>query len=98
MTTLAIVLLMAASVFAIRISGFVAARATIPPGWERALGYVPIATLTALVVASVTNRSEQMSIGIVAAMIAAAISWRVRKTWACIVGGMLTYWLLALAF
>src|SRR5690606_6313941 len=76
MTTLAIVLLMAAAVFAIRISGFIAARLTIPAAWERVLGYVPIATLTALVIASLSGRDEQMSIGIVAAIVAAAISWR----------------------
>jgi branched-subunit amino acid transport protein len=54
--------------------------------------------LTALVIASLSGRDEQMSIGIVAAIAAAGISWRVRRTWACIVGGMLTYWLLVLAF
>lgn len=94
MTTLAIILLMAAAVFAVRLSGFIAARATIPPAWERALGYVPIATLTALVVASLSGRDEQMSLGVAAAIVAVAISWLTRRTWACIVGGMLAYWLL----
>ena len=94
MTTLAIVLLMAASVFAVRLSGFIAAKATIPPGWERTLGYVPIATLTALVVASVSGRNDEMSLGIIAVGLAAVISYLTRKTWACIVGGMLVYWLL----
>ena len=94
MTTLAIVLLMAVSVFAVRLSGFIAAKATIPPGWERTLGYVPIATLTALVVASVSGRNDEMSLGIVAVGLAAGISYLTRNTRGCIVGGMLVYWLL----
>ena len=96
MTTLAIVLVMAVCVFAIRLSGFVAAAVTIPPAWERMLGYVPIATLTALVVASVSGRNDEMSLGIIAVGLAAGISYLTRKTWACIVGGMLVYWLLQL--
>jgi branched-subunit amino acid transport protein len=96
MTTLAIVLVMAVCVFAIRLSGFVAAAATIPPAWERVLNYVPIATLTALVVASVSGRNEQVPAGIIAVGLAAVISYLTRKTWACIVGGMLVYWLLQL--
>jgi branched-subunit amino acid transport protein len=96
MTTLAIVLVMAVCVFAIRLSGFLAAAVTIPPAWERMLGYVPIATLTALVVASVSGRNDEMSLGIIAVGLAAGISYLTRKTWACIVGGMLVYWLLQL--
>jgi branched-subunit amino acid transport protein len=94
MTTLAVVLLMAVAVFAIRISGFLAAQATIPPAWERTLGYVPIATLTALVVASVSGRDDQTAIGIIAVGLATGIAYLTRRTWACIVGGMLVYWLL----
>jgi branched-subunit amino acid transport protein len=96
MTTLAIVLLMAVAVFTVRLSGFIAAKATIPPAWERTLGYVPIATLTALVVASVSGRDDQTAIGIIAVALAAGVSYLTRRTWACIVGGMLVYWLLAL--
>ncbi len=61
MNTLAVVLLMAVSIQTIRLSGFIAATATIPPVWERTLGYVPIATLSALVMASLTARNDQMS-------------------------------------
>jgi branched-subunit amino acid transport protein len=96
MTTVAIVLLMAAAVFAVRLSGFVAAKATIPPAWERTLGYVPIATLTALVVASVGGRDDQTALGILAVGLAAGIAYLTRRTWACIVGGMLVFWLLQL--
>lgn len=96
MTMVAIILVMAACVFAVRLSGFIAAKATIPPGWERTLGYVPIATLTALVVASVSGRNEQVSLGIVAVTLAVGISYLTRRSWACIVGGMLVYWLLQL--
>ena len=96
MTTLVVVIVMAACVFAVRLSGFIAANISIPPGWERTLGYVPIATLTALVVASLAGREDDLSLGIVAAALAAGISYLTRRTWACIAGGMLVYWLLQL--
>ncbi len=96
MSTVALILVMAACVYAVRLSGFVLAEATIPPGWERTLGYVPIATLTALVVASLAGRSDGMPHGIVAAALAAGIARLTRRAWACIAGGMLIYWLLRL--
>lgn len=96
MNIVALILVMAACVYAVRLSGFVLPKATIPPRWELTLSYVPIATLTALVVASVAGRNDELPHGIVAAALAAGIAYRTRRTWACIVGGMLVYWLLTL--
>jgi branched-subunit amino acid transport protein len=96
MNTLMLILVMAACVYAIRLGGFALAQATIPAGWELTLGYVPIATLTALVVASLAGRDERLPQGIVAAALAVVISRLTRRTWACIAGGMAVYWLLIL--
>lgn len=95
MSTVAIVIVMAACLYAVRLSGFVLAKATIPVRWERTLGYVPIATLTALVVASLSGRNDHLPHGLLAAVCAAGIAYLTRRTWACIAGGMFVYWLLA---
>ena len=96
MNTLALILVMAACLYAVRLSGFTLAAATIPSHLERTLGYVPIATLTALVVASLAAREAQVPHGVLAAALAVGIARLTRRTWACIAGGMLSYWLLAL--
>ncbi|MGH9173857.1 MAG: AzlD domain-containing protein [Vicinamibacterales bacterium] len=96
MSTLALILVMAACLYAVRLSGFALATATIPPRVERTLGYVPIATLTALVVASLAARDTHLTHGIVAAAFAVVIARLTRRAWACIAGGMLIYWLLRL--
>ena len=95
MGTLALIVVMASCIYAVRLSGFVLARATIPERWERTLGYVPIATLTALVAASLAGRNYNVPHGVLVAGIAAGIAYVTRRVWACIVGGMLVYWLLA---
>jgi branched-subunit amino acid transport protein len=93
---MAIILVMAACLFAIRLGGFAFAEATIPSGWARALGYVPIATLTALVVASLAGRGAGTPHGLIAAALAAGIARLTRRAWTTIAGGMLIYWLLRL--
>src|SRR5687767_6871714 len=97
MNMLALILVMAACLYVVRLSGFALATATIPPRVERTLGYVPIATLTALVVASLAARDAQVPHGVVAAGFAVGIARLTGRAWACIAGGMLIYWLLRLA-
>jgi branched-subunit amino acid transport protein len=96
MSTVTVVIVMAACLYAVRLSGFVLAKATIPARWERVLGYVPIATLTALVVASLSGRNDHLPHGVLAAVCAAGIAYLTRRAWACIAGGMLVYWFLAI--
>src|SRR6185312_9481141 len=95
MTALWAILGMAAALYLLRASGFVLADLAVPEGWARMLSFVPIATLTALIVTSVAARPDQAAIRLCAAGGAALVVWRTRRMWLCIVAGMLFYWLLA---
>lgn len=96
MTALWLVLAMAAAVYALRVSGFLLAGATIPPGWERALGFLPVAVLTALVVSTLSGPAEGGAARLAAAGGAALIQRLTGRMWACILGGLALYWLLRL--
>jgi branched-subunit amino acid transport protein len=85
---------MAAGVYALRVTGLALRDVAIPAGWERALRFVPVAVLTALVVSSLTGRGEGREVGMVAAVGAAFVARRTGRMWACIVSGMALYWLL----
>jgi branched-subunit amino acid transport protein len=88
------ILAMAAGVYALRVGGMALRDVVIPEGWERALRFVPVAVLTALVVSSLAGRGEERWAGIAAAVGAAIVARRTGRMWACIVGGMALYWLL----
>ena len=66
-------------------------------GRERALGVVPIATLSALVVASHTGRPDDVPLRLVALAGVGLAVRRTRWVWAGILGGMALYALLRLA-
>jgi branched-subunit amino acid transport protein len=72
------------------------AGAAVRPAWERALGFVPVATLTALVVASLAGRPDEGSVRLVAAAVAGLACRQTGRAWVCIVVGMAVYWLLRL--
>ena len=88
---------MGAGVYALRLAGLALPDVTVPPTWERALGFVPIALLTALVVSSLAGPSGGEPARLVAAGGAALVARRTGKMWACILSGMALYWLLRLA-
>ena len=88
---------MGAGVYALRLAGLALPDVSVPPTWERALGFVPIALLTALVVSSLAGSSGSEPARLVAAGAAALVARRTGKLWACIVSGMALYWLLRLA-
>ena len=88
---------MGAGVYALRLAGLALPDVTVPPTWERALGFVPIALLTALVVSSLAGPAGGQPARLVAAGSAALVAQRTGKMWACIVSGMALYWLLRLA-
>ncbi len=90
-------LLLAAGVFALRLSGLTLAGAAVPPAWERALGFVPVATLTALVVSALTGSGSEAPMRVLAVAGAAIVAHRTRQTWLCILIGVALYWLLRLA-
>lgn len=91
-----LILVMALAVYALRIAVFLFADVRMPPIWERTLGFVPIATLTALVVASLAAPSSDRSTRLLAAVCAGVAARYTGRAWACIVVGMLMYGLLQL--
>ena len=97
MSVLGLILAMAGGVYALRLAGLLLAGATVPPAWERALGFVPVATLTALVVSSLAGRPDEGPARLVAAAAGGLAARRSGRAWVCIVVGMALYWLLRLA-
>ena len=85
---------MGAGVYALRLVGLALPDVAVPPAWERALGFVPVALLAALVVASLAARPDEGPARLVAAAGAALVARRSGRMWACILSGMALYWLL----
>ncbi len=96
MTVIWTILIMAVALYLLRISGLVLADVAVPEVWTRSLRYVPIATLTALVVSSIAATPNEAMMRVIAALGAAAVVWRTKRMWLCIVAGMGFYWLLQL--
>lgn len=86
--TLLGILVMAATLFLLRISGFLLADAKIPDAFERALRFTPIATLTAVTVAILMRSTALDPIGLTALSAGALAAWKVRQLWLCIVVGI----------
>jgi len=93
MSTVWLILLMGGAVYGLRLAGLVLRDVSIPPAWERAFGFVPVALLTALVVASLASAPEAMPERLIAAAGAAAVARWTGQMWACILAGMVVYWL-----
>lgn len=85
---------MAAGVYAIRLGGFLLADAALPPGIERALSFVPVAMLTALCAATLVAGTDELPIRLIAALGGGIVVRHTGRGWACILVGMLIYWLL----
>lgn len=96
MSDLWLVIAMGAGVFALRLGGLALPAVAIPSAWERALGFVPIALLTALVVIGLTGGGGTGWEGAAAAAVAAGIVLRTGTIWTCIASGLAAYWLLRL--
>lgn len=90
------ILAMGAGVFALRLSGLALREVAIPRAWERALGFVPVALLTALVVSSLAGPGAGGIDRLAAAAGAALVAHRTGRMWVCILSGMALYWLLRL--
>ena len=85
---------MALAVYALRLGGLALAEAAMPPRWERALGFVPVATLTALVVGGL-GAGAGGGLAQVAAMAGAGfVAWRSKRGWLAIPIGLAIFWLL----
>jgi len=96
MTAVWAILGMAGALYLLRISGFMLADVDVPEVWTRSLRYVPIATLTALIVSSLAAKPADAPLRVLAAVGAAVVVWRTKRMWLCIVAGMGFYWLLQL--
>ena len=91
---------MAAMTFPVRYGFFaLGERITFPPLVHRALGYVPVAVLTAIVVPMVLlpdGGHWRISLGnpwLLGALVTAAIAWKWRHLLASIAGGMAVFFL-----
>jgi branched-subunit amino acid transport protein len=94
MNMFGLILVMALAVYALRLTGFLLANIHMPPDWQLALGFVPIATLTALTVASLAGASSESSIRLLATVSAGVAARYTGRAWVCIVVGILTYGLI----
>ncbi|WP_179137177.1 AzlD domain-containing protein [Candidatus Entotheonella palauensis] len=66
MNMLSLILVMAMAVYALRLTGFLLADLRIPSAWERTLAFIPVATLTAFIVASLAGASGERPIRLLA--------------------------------
>ena len=91
-----LIVAMGAGVYALRLAGLVLSGRAVPAALDRALAFVPIALLAALVVGSLGGHGGDIGQRLVAAVGGALAAYRTRQMWACIVTGLVLYGLLAL--
>jgi branched-subunit amino acid transport protein len=91
MSTLPIILGMAAVTYVSRLAGLWM-HTSVPPFWKRFLRFVPIAVFAALVVPALPGTRGEAGVRILAAVLAAGVSWKFRKLWLGIAVGMAAYW------
>lgn len=96
MSMYGLILMMAMAVYALRLTGFLLSSLSMPPAWERALGFVPTATLTALVAASLAGADDDRPRRLLAVVGAGVAARYTGRAWVCIVVGMLVFGLLRL--
>ena len=90
-----LILGMGAGVYTLRLIGLTLRDVALPAIWERALRFVPVALLTGLVVVGLNAQVSAEPWRLLAVAAAALVAYRTGKMWACILGGMAAYWLLA---
>ena len=93
MSPLALLLGMAAGLYALRLAGFTLGH-RLPPAVLSALRFTPVAVLTALVVSGLAGRADELTPRLAAAVAGGLIAYRTRQLWACIAAGLAIYWLL----
>ncbi len=96
MSSIVVILGMAAITYATRIAGFVLVNIEVPPFWLRFLHFVPIAVFAALVVPALPSQQGEWGLRLVAAALAALAIWHTKKLWVGILVGMAVFWLLRL--
>lgn len=93
MTATLSILAMGVGVYALRLVGLALPNVALPPTCERALRFMPVALLAALITANLSARADGGLAPFVAVSAGAVIAQRTRRMWTCIVGGMACYWL-----
>jgi branched-subunit amino acid transport protein len=93
-STVWLIVAMGLGVYGLRLAGLVLRDVALPPVWERALRFVPVALLSGLVVIGLSGQVRDEPTRLIAVAGAALIAHRTGQMWACIVGGMVVYWLL----
>ncbi len=91
-----LILGLGAAVYALRLSGLLLPTLSLRPSVGRAFRFLPIALLAALVSTGLSTQVAAEPTRLVAAAGAAAIAWRTRQMWACILGGLAIYGVLRL--
>lgn len=94
MSDLGLILTMGSGVYLLRLAGLSLPAVTIPPDWERALRFIPVSLISALVVISLAGNGHTGWEGAAAVAIGAAVVLRSGKMWTCIASGLIAYWLL----
>jgi branched-subunit amino acid transport protein len=96
MSATATILAMGVAVYALRLAGLALPEAAIPRSWEPALRHLPVALLSALVVAGVSGGEDESLVRLVAISVAGLVARRTGRMWACIASGLAVIWLLRL--
>ncbi len=90
-----LILGMGAGVYGLRLAGLVLREIALPAVWDRALRFVPVALLTGLVVVGLNGQVTAEPFRLIAVAGAAYAAYRTKKMGACIMAGMMAYWVLA---
>lgn len=89
-----LILGMGTGVYALRFVGLALRDVALPEVWERALRFVPVALLTGLVVVGLSGQVSAEPIRLLAVAVAVVVAHGTGRMWACILSGMVAYWLL----
>lgn len=93
MTNLWMAVAMGAGIYALRLAGLAVPLTAVPPFWTRALRFLPVALLAALVASSQAGAASGDPSRILALIVAAVVAWRGRRPWAAIASGLVVVWL-----
>lgn len=96
MSTVAVILAMAALTYCSRLVGLALMGMVVPAFWLRFLRFVPIAVFAALVVPALPGNQGEWPVRFLAAALAAFATWHTRQLWVGIGVGMAAFWLLRL--
>ena len=95
--TVEIILAMTLAMLCLRLFGCILAGVDIPEHLEQMFLFLPVATLAALIVTSISDSENTAGPRAIALLIGGVAGWRTCKVWVCLVAGLTGYGLLTLA-